>query len=36
LFHDDNPFTINALPKLIEMWTENNFKIHAIGNLIND
>jgi len=35
LFHDDNPFTIAALPQLIKIWIDKGFEIHPISKLIN-
>lgn len=36
LFHDDNDFTISVLPKLIDMWTKNGFRLQAIRRLIKN
>jgi len=33
LFHDDNPFTISALPKLLDMWLSAGFNIQPISKL---
>ena len=34
LFHDDNLFTVNALPKLLDKWIQADFDILPISKLI--